>query len=82
MPHVGLDALQDFQLGHPASLLYPCAQCPGVARKGERKKVWGGGVQDGRGDEYQVLRQNTRQNKFPHPYAFSFLYLQYQMYRP
>lgn len=43
-PQEGLDALQDFQLGHPASLLCPCAQCPGVDRRGERKKKgrrWG-----------------------------------------
>lgn len=33
-----LDALQDFQLGHPVSLLCPCAHFPGADRSGERKK--------------------------------------------
>lgn len=83
-PKEGLDALQDFQLGHPASLLCPCAQCPGVDRRGERKKKvrrWGGGW-GGVGDKYQVLRQNKSHNEVLHPYAFSFLYLQYKMHHP
>lgn len=67
-PLEGLDALQDFQLGHPVSLLCPCAHCPGADRSGERKKKSEEvGEEDGGGDEYQVLRQNKKQNKFPRP---------------
>lgn len=78
----GLDALQDFQLGYPASLLCLCLHCPGVDRRGERKKTvrrW----REGWGRETNTKCSiEKRQNKFSHSYAFSFLHRQYKMYQP